>query len=121
MYMCVFLATVYMLCTHLSAQLPRSLVASYMECVSANPRSRPNPSSLLSTLREHGGFLATPLVTIALRIEELQVRVQRVHAFVCVCVVCVCSKMFAVCVFANVCQMCVCLYFNLCQQYGHSG
>ena len=54
-------------------QLPKSLVPHYMECVSANPRSRPNPSSLLSRLREHGGFLATPLISIALRIEELQV------------------------------------------------
>ena len=54
-------------------QLPKSLVPHYMECVSANPRSRPNPSSLLSQLREHGEFLATPLISIALRIEELQV------------------------------------------------
>ena len=55
------------------SQLPKPLVPHYMECVSANPKSRPSPSSLLSRLREHGGFLATPLVSIALRIEELQV------------------------------------------------
>ena len=42
--------------------------------VSANPKSRPKPSDLLSLLREHGGYLATHHVSIALRIEELQVK-----------------------------------------------
>ena len=60
-------------------QLPKSLVPHYMECVSANPISRPNPSSLLTRLREHGGYLATPLISIALRIEELQVHTNRVN------------------------------------------
>ena len=58
-----------------SFQLPKSLMTHYMECVSANSKLRPNPSSLLSSLREHSGFLATPLISIALRIEELQVGV----------------------------------------------
>lgn len=54
-------------------QIPKALVPHYCELVSANPKSRPNPSVLLSSLREHGGFLASNYVSIALRIEELQV------------------------------------------------
>ena len=66
-------------CMYVFIQLPKSLVPHYMECVSANPISRPNPSSLLTRLREHGGYLATPLISIALRIEELQVHTNRVN------------------------------------------
>ncbi len=56
-------------------QLPKNLIAHYCEMVSANPKSRPNPSNLLSQLREHGSFLANHHVSIALSIEEVQVRV----------------------------------------------
>lgn len=55
-------------------QIPKSLIPHYCEMVSANPKSRPNPSDLLSRLREHGEFLANQFVSIALRIEEVQVR-----------------------------------------------
>ena len=63
------------MCVCLSSppQLPKSLVSHYCEMVSANPKSRPNPSTLLSSLREHGGYLANQFVSIALQIEELQV------------------------------------------------
>ena len=55
-------------------QLPKSLIPHYCEIVSANPKSRPKPSDLLSSLREHGGYLSNQFISIALRIEELQVR-----------------------------------------------
>ena len=55
-------------------QLPKSLVPHYCEMVSANPKSRPNPSDLLSSLREHGGYLSHQFISIALRTEELQVQ-----------------------------------------------
>ncbi len=45
----------------------------YCEMVSANLKSRPNPSNLLDQLREPGGFLANHHVSIALTIEEVQV------------------------------------------------
>ena len=61
--------------TTLSPQIPRSLVSHYCELVSANPRSRPSPSDLLASLRQHGGFLSNPFVAFSLRLEELQVRV----------------------------------------------
>ena len=56
-----------------SPQIPKSLLSHYCEFVSANPKSRPNPTVLLGSLREHGGYLSNPFVSIALRIEELQV------------------------------------------------
>ena len=55
------------------SQIPKSLLSHYCEFVSANPRSRPNPTVLLSSLREHGGYLSNPFISIALRLEELQV------------------------------------------------
>lgn len=73
MYVCMICTCIDREVILLMLQLPKSLVPHYMECVSTNPKSRPNPSSLLSRLREHSGFLATPLISIALRIEELQV------------------------------------------------
>lgn len=54
-------------------KLPKSLVPHFSEMVSANPASRPNPSDLLTTLREHGGYLSNRLVSMALRVEELQI------------------------------------------------
>lgn len=54
-------------------QIPKPLLSHYCEFVSANPRSRPNPTVLLSSLREHGGYLSNPYISIALRLEELQV------------------------------------------------
>ncbi len=55
-------------------QIPKSLMSSYSEMLSGNPKSRPEPGSLLSALREHGGYLAGNFISIALRIEEVQVR-----------------------------------------------
>lgn len=55
-------------------QIPKSLVPHYCEMVSANPKSRPNPSVLLDSLRVHGEYLSNNFVSIALRIEEVQVR-----------------------------------------------
>ena len=55
-------------------QISKPLVPHYCEMVSANPKSRPNPNDLLSRLQEHGGFLANQFVSIALRIEEVQVK-----------------------------------------------
>ncbi len=60
-------------CSPPAWQLPKSLVPHYCQMVSANPKSRPNPATLLSSLREHGGYLSNQFISIALRIEELQV------------------------------------------------
>ena len=54
-------------------QLPKSLVPHFVEMVGVGPVTRPNPSDLLAALREHGQFLSNRLVSMALRVEELQV------------------------------------------------
>ena len=54
-------------------QIPNSLVASFCQLVGANPKSRPNPSTMLSDLQKHGGYLSNQFVTVNLSIEEVQV------------------------------------------------
>ena len=56
-----------------SIQLPRSLSTHYLQLINVNPQSRPNPSELLLSLRERGGYLHNTFVSLSLKIEELQV------------------------------------------------
>ncbi|KAL5463579.1 hypothetical protein EMCRGX_G032488 [Ephydatia muelleri] len=55
------------------SKLPKSLVPHFVEMVGVGPVTRPNPSDLLAALREHGQFLSNRLVSMALRVEELQI------------------------------------------------
>ena len=54
--------------------IPANLVANYCELVSANPRSRPKPSSFIETCRAEGGFMANSFVETMLFIEEIQIK-----------------------------------------------
>jgi SCY1-like protein 1 len=55
-----------------TSKLPKNLVSHYCELVSANPMSRPNPSTLLAALKAPNGYLSNPFISLALNIEELQ-------------------------------------------------
>ena len=54
-------------------QFPKSLSSHYLQCVNANPMARPNPSELLLSLKERGGYLSNTFISLNLKIEELQV------------------------------------------------
>ena len=53
--------------------IPKSLQTTYKECVGANPAKRPNPSDILTKLRNSPGFFKNDLIDIVLFLEELQV------------------------------------------------
>ena len=50
-------------------------VPHYCSLVSANPCSQPNPRDLLEEMRRHGGYLAGPLISLAVGVEELHVSI----------------------------------------------
>lgn len=55
-------------------QIPKSLVPVYCELVGANPKSRPNPSEVLSKCRKPGGYFHNDLVDCLLFLEEIQMK-----------------------------------------------
>nr|KAG5712267.1 hypothetical protein BaRGS_023846 [Batillaria attramentaria] len=56
--------------------VPKKLVPSYCELVSANPKSRPNPGAFLQECRKKGGFLNNSFVESMLFLEEIQIKDQ---------------------------------------------
>ncbi|KAK7504801.1 hypothetical protein BaRGS_00003829 [Batillaria attramentaria] len=57
-------------------KVPKKLVPSYCELVSANPKSRPNPGAFLQECRKKGGFLNNSFVESMLFLEEIQIKDQ---------------------------------------------
>lgn len=57
-------------------KIPKKLVPSYCELVSANPKTRPNPGSFLQDLRKKGAFLSSPFIDSMLFLEEIQIKDQ---------------------------------------------
>ncbi|XP_019860098.1 PREDICTED: N-terminal kinase-like protein isoform X1 [Amphimedon queenslandica] len=55
-----------------TSKFPKSLSSHYLQCVNANPMARPNPSELLQSLKERGGYLSNTFISLNLKIEELQ-------------------------------------------------
>ena len=54
-------------------KIPKNLVPDYVQLVSANPKSRPNPAKFLQECRAYGHYLKNSFVDSNLFLQELQV------------------------------------------------
>ena len=55
-------------------QIPKSLIGNYGQLVGADPRSRPNPSTLIERCRDRNGFMDNKFVDTMLFLEEMQIK-----------------------------------------------
>ncbi|XP_014669380.1 PREDICTED: N-terminal kinase-like protein [Priapulus caudatus] len=58
----------------ITKKLPRNLVAHYCQLVSANPKARPNPGTLMEELRVKDSFFDNGFVHAMLFLEEMQIK-----------------------------------------------
>ncbi|XP_067939305.1 N-terminal kinase-like protein [Watersipora subatra] len=57
-------------------KLPKSITGSYATLVSANPKTRPNPTAFLETCQKPGGFMANKFIEAMLFVEQIQIKDQ---------------------------------------------
>ncbi|GAB1599861.1 N-terminal kinase-like protein [Argonauta hians] len=57
-------------------KIPKNLVRNYCQLVSANPKSRPNPSAFLQSCKENGNFMDNSFVKTIMFLEEIQIQDQ---------------------------------------------
>ncbi|XP_014787846.1 N-terminal kinase-like protein isoform X1 [Octopus bimaculoides] len=57
-------------------KIPKNLVRDYCQLVSANPKSRPNPSAFLQNCQENGNFMDNSFVKTIMFLEEIQIQDQ---------------------------------------------